>query len=210
MERFICPLMLLCLALAGFECLAAPAEAGADEIACLEKDDASACIREGKHYYGEFTGSGNMSDLNKARELSDHGCKLNNAAGCWYAGIYYTFGEKTDLKKYADRVKKACELKDLRGCGEYAHALYFGVGVKKNVDKSLEYALLACEQNISGSCSLVGSIYLYFFENNGFQDEHYDQALKYLKQSCKTTRDRMACKNVKVLEEARKMRDQEK
>lgn len=63
-----------------------------------------------------------QGDHNKAFELFQKACNLDNGFGCSLLGDFYAkgFGVKQDYSKAIEFYKKACDLKNAYGCENYA------------------------------------------------------------------------------------------
>ncbi len=128
------------------------------ETACLQADDARACVTVGYNYQN---GIGAPPDLDRARDLFDRACIGGQMTGCTNLGVLYEqgLGVSVDLDRARDLYDRACTGGDMLGCKNLGGLYHHGLGVPADLDRARALYDRACTGGEMGGCSSLGFIY---------------------------------------------------
>ncbi|CAI5443443.1 unnamed protein product [Caenorhabditis angaria] len=146
---------------------------------CEEKEYPKSCFKYGMYLLSGKECEPSLKQMNKPMKIA---CDADIRQGCRYLSLVYWNGEKdraADSKSAEKYMKKACELEDGEACwllstwymgnkekfkmkatGEAKELDRTSLGeLQRDMAKSLEYAIKACEADIPQSCANVSRMY---------------------------------------------------
>lgn len=152
------------------------------EKACYIHKYGGACLSLGVLLY-ESVYINNEKNEEKAKNTFKKGCEYGFENSCMKYDEYvnpYKYAEKSykqnDFKNAAKYFGRGCNNDDAKSCDMLAYMYQYAKGVKKDINKSIELYIKACDKESFNSCISVGNIY-------NIKSE-YKEAYNYYKKAC--------------------------